>query len=400
MTRKLALLSFLFALPTALTGCPAGDDDGTDEIGDETAGETADETDDETGDTSAEPCDPAADPVDESACGPAAGDYEPGVEDDYAACISDAGIYELVSDPPGTIARVEAYEDIADLLWLAGVPTAEDFTAARTAYELEEGLGSRVDRREDLHYPEIPEEEWDPGLDPDKQCSNTELATAYADRCVGPAQMRPIISQAFIDGMSGTGDPNVHAARIKGTVLWFLYLSAYKEANTCFTAAAKDCDSAWAYYTGGAQELDGAMLGFGKFVAQYSANAHDRIFDGLLAVRCVRDLYPEDMYPLLADLPAEGQDLFAQAWEQLDEALHRGLAVVVRQHALAQDSCGGAATANWELVKIAGQALQREAKERDPGAGAELDAIYALETATPEEAGRVADLMDQVFPCP
>lgn len=388
MYRNLTLTFCLLALPTGLAGCPA-DDDGTDEVADT----------DETGDAGADPCDPAAAVLDESACTPAPGDYQPGADDDYAACISDAGSYELIADPPGSIARIEAYEQIADLLWLAGAPTPEDFIAARTAYELDEGLASRVDRREDLHYPEIPMAEWDPGLDPDKQCSNTMLAAAYPDRCVGPAQMRPLLSQAFIDGIEGSGDPNLHAARIKGTLLWFLYLSIHKEANTCLTAAAKDCDSAWAYYTGGAQ-VDGAVIGFAAFVQEYSANTHQRIYDGLLAVRCVRDLYPEDTYPLLADLPQEGQDLFAQAWNQLDQALHRGLAIVVRQHALAQDSCGGAAAANWELVTIVGHALQREAGVRDSAAASELESLYALDDPTPEASARIVELIDLVFPCP
>ncbi len=393
--RKLALFTFLLVLPCSLSACK-DQGPGDDEVGDESDDETADETGN---DTTAEPCDPADDPVDESSCEANPGDYSPGADDDYAACISDAGAYELVSDPPGTIARIEAYERIADALWRNGVPTADDFTMARTDYEIEEGLGSRLDRREDLHYPPIPMEEWDPGLDPDKQCSNTDLAAAYPDRCVGPAQMRPLLNQAFIDGMSGTGDPNLHAARIEAGLLWFLYLSVYKEANTCFTAAAKDCDSSWAYYSGGAQ-ADGDALGFAKIVAQYSPNAHDRIFDGLLAVRCVRDLYPEDMYPLLEDLPAEGQDLFNQAWEQLDTALHRGLAVVLRQHALAQDSCGGAAAANWEAVKILGNALQREVGERDSAAASELADLYELTEPTAEDAARVAELIDQVIGCP
>ncbi len=392
MLRNLPLLCALLALPAVLTGCPS-DDGGADEIGD--TGDTGDET----GETGADPCDPAAGTLDESACTVLATDYVPGADDDYAACISDSGTYELVADPPGTIARIDAYEDIAALLWLAGEPSPDDFIAARVAYEIDEGLASRVDRREDLHYPAIPEAEWDPGLDPDKQCSNTDLATAYPDRCVGPATMRPLLSQAFIDGIEGTGDPNLHAARIKGTLLWFLYLSIYKEANTCFTVAAKDCDSAWAYYTGGAQ-AEGAVIGFAKFVAEYSGNTNTRIDDGLLALRCVRDLYPEDMYPLLGDLPQEGQDLFAQAWEQLDEALHRGLAIVVRQHALGQDSCGDAALANWELVKIVGGALQREAGERDASAASELDGLYALSDPSPDDSARIVELLDQVFPCP
>ncbi len=386
--RKLALTTFLSALPMiVLTACPASDDgDGADEVGD-------------TGDTGAEPCPPAAATLDESACMAAPGDYVPGADDDYAACISDAGSYELVGTPPGSIARIEAYEQIAALLWLDGAPTPDDFTMARTAYELDEGLASRVDRREDLHYPPIPEAEWDPGLDADKQCSNTMLAAAYPDRCVGPAQMRPLLSQAFIDGIEGTGDPNVHAARIKGTLLWFLYLSIYKEAETCFSVAAKDCDSAWAYYTGGAQ-IDGAVIGLAKFIAQYSDNTNSRIYDGLLALRCVRDLYPEDMYPLLGDLPQEGQDLFAQAWEQLDQALHRGLAIVLRQHVAAQDSCGDAAQANWALVQIVGPALQREAGARDAAAASELEGLYALAEPTAEDSARIIELIDQVFPCP
>jgi hypothetical protein len=381
-------------LPLALAACTPGEDDGN---ADDT-GETG-ETGDGDGDPMADPCDPAVEALDESACTALATDYVPGADDDYAACVSDGGTYELVSDPPGTIARIEAYEDIAELLWNGGVPTSEDFAMARMFFEIDEGLASRVDRREDLHYPEIPMAEWDPGLDPDKQCSNTELATAYPERCVGPSTLRPLINQAFIDGIEGNGDPNVNAATIKAGLLWFLYTSPYKEAFTCFSAKGADCDSAWAYYTGGAQ-LDGELLGFAGAVEPSNPNTHSRMFDGLLAVRCVRDLYPEDTFPAGMPLPAEGQALFDAAWEQLDEASHRALATVLRQHAAAQDSCGGAAAANWTLVSILGQALQREAAERDAAASSELDGLYAIAEPTPEDVAQVVTLIDQVFPCP
>jgi hypothetical protein len=377
-------------LPLALAACTPGEDEGN---ADDETGESG-----ETGEP-AEPCEPVVEELDESACTALPTDYVPGAEDAYAACISDGGTYELVSDPPGTIARVEAYEDIAALLWNGGVPSSEDFAMARVVFETDEGLASRVDRREDLHYPEIPMAEWDPGLDADKQCSNTMLAAAYPERCVGPATLRPLINQAFIDGIEGNGDPNVHAATIKAALLWFIYISPYKEAFTCFSAKGADCDSAWAYYTGGAQ-LDGALIGLAGAVEPFSPNTNSRVFDGLLAIRCVRDLYPEDTFPAGGPLPAEGEVLFEAAWEQLDEAMHRAMATVLRQHAAAQDGCGGAAAANWAFVSVAGKALQREASERDSAASSELDALYAIAEPTPEEVARVIELIDQVFPCP
>lgn len=243
-------------------------------------------------------------------------------------------------------------------------------------------------------------EEWDPGLDPDKQCSNDELASAYPDRCVGPAKLRPLINEAFIAGMSGEGDPNVHAARIEAGLVWFSYLSVYKESYTC-THTPKDCDSAWAYYAGGAQ-ADGALIGFAELVNRYSPTTHQRIFDGLLAVRCFRDLYSIDDYPTYDDLPADGQALFDAAWEQLDDAIARGFAIALRQHLLAQDDeqCSEATTANWEFVQIIGKALDRELRERDSAVADELLAIYELESPTTDDLEQAAALIDQAIPCP
>jgi hypothetical protein len=199
--------------------------------------------------------------------------------------------------------------------------------------------------------------------------------------------------------MSGDGDANVHAARIEATLMWFVYLSVYKEANTCL-GKDKDCDSSWAYYTSGTQ-VDGAVLGMAEFVERYSPTSHQRIFDGILAVRCWRDLYPIADYPTYDDVPADGQALFDTAWEQLDDALARGFAIVLRQHVLAQDDeqCAEATEANWAFVQIAGPALDREIRERDANAADELLGIYALEAPATEDLERVAELIDQVIPC-
>lgn len=388
--RPLSLTALLLC-SLALTACRS-DDDPMNEGGGDGDGD---------GDVAGEPCDPADDPVDEASCTPLASDYRPNDSDNdnYPACISDGGVYELVADPPGSIARVEAYEQIAALLWENGAPTREDFTMARTAYELDEGLGSRVDRREDLHYPEIPMDQWDPGLDPDKQCANDKLASSFADRCVGPAKLRPLINGAFVAGMQGEGDANVHAARIEAGLVWFSYLSVYKEAFTC-THTPKDCDSSWAYYAGGAQ-ADGALIGFAKLVNRYSPTTHQRIFDGILAVRCFRDLYSIDDYPTYDDLPSDGKQLFDQAWEQLDDALARGFAVALRQHLLAQDDeqCSEASEANWAFVQIVGPALDRELRERDPAIADQLLGIYELESPTSDDLEQAADLLDQAIPC-
>ena len=100
-------------------------------------------------------------------------------------------------------------------------------------YESPEGLKSRLERREDFHYPTIPEADWHAGVDPDKQCSVTANVTKYPQRCAGPALINPLVSQAFLDG-AGEGapiddDPAIAAARIEAGGLWFLYLSVYKE---------------------------------------------------------------------------------------------------------------------------------------------------------------------------
>lgn len=389
MLRTLTRLTSL-VLPIALAACTPGEDDG--DTG-------ADSTGTETGETGepvvGDPCPPAAATLDESACMAQPTDYVAGAADDYGDCISDNGMYNLVGDPPGSIARIEAYEEIAALLWEGETPTSQDFADARAQYNIEEGLASRVDRREDLHYDPIPMDEWDPNVDSDKQCSVEALAMAYPDRCAGPSKIRPLIEQAFIDGIEGNGDPNMHANTIKAGLLWFLYISTYKEAETCFSVGGGDCDSMWAYYSGGGQ-ADGGMIGFGALVDEFSPNTTVRVFDGLMAVRCVRDLYPDDTMPL----PAEGQMLFDMAWEQLDQALHRAFAVTLRQHAAAQDSCGDSADANWRYVQIVGEVLQREASERNAAASTELASLYALAEPTPDEVARVIELIDQVFPCP
>ena len=389
-----------------LMGCAANDpadtDSGTDRDSD-SDGTTAGPVEDYSCDDLMLPC------VDESACGPKASDYQPrtnmSADDSWPACVSDGGTYQLVSDPPGSIARVMAFEEMANLLWRnSSTPTADDFTMARTQYLIEQGLWSRATRREDLHYPEIPMSEWSDQVDADKQCTIPELWQKYPDRCVGPALIDPTIDENLQAGQDGNGDPWVNAAKVEAALVWFLYLSVYKEANTCATVAAKDCDSAWAYYTGG--NSDG--LGIATYIRAASQNTHDRIMDGLLAVRCWRDLNPpdpnmDDMWPLLDAVPQDQFDLFQQGWEQLDNALHRGYAVIVRERLI--DHIGrvqnGVDTApSWAFLQIAGPVLNREATERGAPEAGTLAALWQSDGSDEATLAAGLDALDAAFPCP
>lgn len=256
-------------------------------------------------------------------------------------------------------------------------------------------LRSRIDRREDLHYPPIPESEWNPGLDDDKQCADPDLAVQYPDRCVGPSKIRPLVNQALVDGIDGVGDPRVNAARVDAGLLWFFYLSIYKEAFTC-TAAGKDCDSMWAKYTGGDQ-VDGG-IGFSARVKPVSQSTHERIFDAVLGVRCWRDLYPDAVgYDAL---DADSRAMFDAVWEQLDQSLHRGFALIVRSKLEEAVSCGSEADANWAFVQVGLDILDREATERDASAAGDLRAIASVGEPTPEQRSEAVALLDAIFPCP
>jgi hypothetical protein len=204
---------------------------------------------------------------------------------------------------------VQAFEEIADLLF---DPTSDaasaDFLTARSIYQEDEGLDSRVVRRYDPHY-RVPD-----GTD----CTLDGVPEDYPDYCVGPAQLQPILLDAFNRGAMDDA-VREQAARIEAALLWFLYVSPYKESLTC-SDVARDCDSSYAYYTGGAEARGG--IGLARYVAEVDPHAHDRAWDGLLAVRCWRDLDDGEL--------AVEDELRDRAREQYDRALIDGLAAIVR----------------------------------------------------------------------
>lgn len=331
-----------------------------------------------------------------AACSPNANDYQPGAEDSYPACATDDGSYTLIDGTPSSLARVEAYEEVLSIL--AGDNSVDGFTAARAKYSEGEGLESRLQRREDLHFAEIPKSDWEPGVDGDKQCTVPSNVAAYPGRCAGPARIAPLMNEAFAAGQTGEGTAAAHVARIEAAGLWFLYLSVYKEANTCFSGKAKDCDSAWAYYTGGFDRAGG--IGFAADVRDVSTEAHAAIWDGFSAFRCIREVYPADDTPAIADLDMEGQALLCSAQSQLSTALDFGLAQVVRARLEAlKDLEGVEAQAAWAGLEILGPVLDRAGNERDVQSYGALEQFWTL--GQPAAAGIDAALqsLDAVFNC-
>ncbi len=354
-----------------MTGCE-GDDP-------EPGGGTPDAGNQDAGDTCA--IDEGIVAVDNPSCTAAPDDYTPreqgSANDTWQACISDDNTYHRFDESISTIARIGAFERIADLLAFDGsrVPGAQDFLDARLAYVEDQGLESRISRREDEHYPAAPAACRD--LTPNEQAQ-------YADRCVGPVKIVPMLNEAFQQGAAGV-DPVLQAARVEAAMLWFLYVSVHKESVTCKEKVA-DCDSGFAYYTGGEDRNGG--LGLSRYVKARSPQAHDRIWDGILAVRCWRDL----------DNPtgaAANTAMHEQALAQLDRALLRGVALIVRQR-LDRISCPAA----WETVRILGPVLDRAATVLDAASAQVLREQVGKASADQVDVDAAQKALDAIFPCP
>lgn len=316
-------------------------------------------------------------------CEPLSSDYAPGAVDAWPACVSDDGEYHPIEPSISTIARVTAYEEIGALLFDASRdPSAQDFLDARLIYQRDEGLDSRVVRRYDPHYT-APD-----GTD----CALDGIPAAHPDYCVGPARIAPIVLDAFAAGFAG-GDaapPRVHAARIEAALLWFLAVSTYKESLTC-TSVAKDCDSSYAYYTGGEAARGG--IGLAREVAAVDFGAHQRAWDGLLAVRCWRDLDPAEVATDVA--------MRERARAQYDRAITDGVAAILRDRLVRACVTGESELVyQWAFARTLGPFLDRAVRERDP---AQADLLAAeLAHADPGEADVTAAVaaLDAVFDCP
>jgi hypothetical protein len=321
---------------------------------------------------------------DVSSCAALGTDYLPRVSmssmDTWPACVSDSNVYTPINSNISTVARITAFEEIARLLWTDDVsPSAQAFVDARVQYALDQGLDSRVQRREDVHYPAAP-----------MPCSTAGVPEQFPDRCAGPTKILPVLNDAFARGSVGES-PRVNAARVEASLLWFLYLSALSEVMSC-TQRPQDCDSCWAYYTGGtARDLP---LGLAKRVRELGAATHDRAYDATLAVRCWRNLDNETGMAM----DTARRDL---AREQLDRALLRGVALIVRQK-VSEVSCstGSVQSARLAFLNTLAPWLDRPARERNPALADQLAANLQATSATALDVAGTLAALDALFPCP
>ncbi len=324
------------------------------------------------------------DVVDGGSCEALTTDYAQCVDDSWAACASDSGEYSRIQESISTVARVQAFEEIATLLFDPKAdPSAMDFLSARAKYQEDEGLDSRVVRRYDPHV-DVPE-----GTD----CSADGVPAMFPDYCVGPARLQPLILDALNAGYNdgnGASDPRVQAARVEAGLLWFLYVSTYKEGLTC-TTKAKDCDSAYAYYTGG--ETDRGGIGLAGRVRSVSAYAHDRAWDGLLALRCWRDL---DSGEVAGDLT-----LRELARDQLDRAVLFGLATVVRDRIYQYDATTGSEQDyHRAFVQTLAPSLYREAQAQSAADAMAFEAEISKLADDTVDVPALLSILDRVFDCP
>ncbi|HEX8704292.1 MAG TPA: hypothetical protein VF815_36005 [Myxococcaceae bacterium] len=334
---------------------------------------------------------PPANEDDAARCEPAETDYRPGEPDvnnastdAWAACISDDNTYHPIDPNISTIARVAAFDEIGNRLWKNGkVPTPADFTAAFDLYTQPEGLGSRVQRREDYHYPAAPN---------NARCRDAGVPATAPDRCVGPAKLLPIINEAFVQGSKQDDKtPRLHAARIEAALVWFLYISVVSEINTCATTP-RDCDSAWAYYTGGTARCE--PKGLAAYVRSVGPRTHERIYDATLAVRCWRNLDNETG-------AASNTDLRNRAQNQYDKAALRGVALILRERfTLLSQGSDEEKQARLAFINTLGPFLDRAARELNASQADALKAQLGKTSASEVNVNTATGALDALFGCP
>ncbi len=307
----------------------------------------------------------------------------------WPACISDDGAYHPYST--GTIAgvtRADQYRQIiATLFDATRDPSVADFLAARMLYvntaDPNAGIAIRIGRRADLHY--------EASVPAATDCTAPGIAAMYPDYCAGPAKLEPLINDAFTAGSTaGTADTRVAAATVEAGLLWFMYLSPLSELRGC-TTTKSNCDSAYAYYTGGAMPRDG--IGLSAYVQAADPLAHDRAWDAVLALRCWRDLDSAD--------PATNLALRDRASAQLDRAMLDGVVAVVRARALRVGATTGSErAAHWAFVRTLGVFLDRAMRAADAGAADALALEVAKTDAATVDVGALTGALDAVFVCP
>ena len=304
--------------------------------------------------------------------------------DTWPACVSDGKSYVLFGpSTPGASARTLAFDSIGKKLWKnTAIPSSADITAARDEYAVANGIGSRVARRQDIHYPEVP------GSDK-FACNDATIAAMNPDRCAGPGKLKPIIDDAFTKGIAGT-KPIVQSARLEAALLWFFYLSTLSEVWTSSFDNAADVDSSFGYLSGTER---GKPIGLGLYFQQLHRETYERAYDAVLASRCWRDLDRA--------LPSTCSLFYQRAASQLDRAMTRGMALILRDRiGKIPTLTGEAQEAALNFVNILGGLLDRAARAIDPAKADQLKTQTQATMAGSVNVSQAQSIIDTLFACP
>lgn len=372
MTRRLLFVCTLSLLACGDDDSPPLDDGGSDV-------DTGSDADSD-GSVACMPRDPSSLP-DPGECEPESNDYVVCSDTDgWDACVSDGGEYVRIRESISTIARVRAFDEIAELLFDPTTdPSADDFLEARALYQEDEGLDSRVVRRVDV----------DVDAPAGTDCTLDGVPAMFPEYCIGPSTLQPTLLDAFMRGAMDEAPTRLQAARIEGALLRFLVVSVRKESLTC-TTAIQDCDSAYAYYAGGTTGRGGE--GLARYVEDVDPYAHDRVWDGILALRCWRELDSADT--------ATDITLRERARDQHVRALVDGVAAIVAARLrLLEITTDLTQDYHWTFLQSFAPVLVPYYAERDAAAATALES--ALESDTlPADPGALADAIDAAFDCP
>jgi hypothetical protein len=212
----------------------------------------------------------------------------------------------------------------------------------------------------------------------------------YPDRCAGWTKLLPVFTDAFAQGHAGV-QPVIQAARLEAALLWFIYLSAMHEDYQCLNVPL-DCDDVGAYYT--ESKARDNPVGLAAYFYRLSPATHDRVYDGLLAVRCWRNVDNEKG-------TASNLDLYQRAFDQVDRAMLRGFAIVIRKRFTELDcTVGDEREARLAFIQTLAPWFDRAARAIDPAKADVLAKQAAAATPDQVDVGAAVAALDALFPCP
>jgi len=312
---------------------------------------------------------------------------------------------------PGSGPRATAFDQIRSLLDYTKVeaPSNQAFQEARDIYAVDQGVQSRVNRRPDYHFAKFPLPiAPDASGQPNAVCQAAIVPRSCVDACPGPLQLRDkVINPAFCTGETSTsdGERRIQAARIEAGILWFFYLSIYSEAHTTRGSSTEDTDSALAYYTGYSAGITPATTtGLSSYIKALDAETHERVWEGLRALRCWRSLEGDQKADVGAVGTTDADLRWRYATNQLDRAVLHGVTLIIkdRLEKFRTESNADIKVAHWAFLQVIGPSLVRGARAADPetDGASKIESEFAKTVTQEVDAEGLIDAISQEFPCP